>query len=81
MTHDQPLRCVWGQRTRATRRPCPHVLEAAPQQAGRGRGRPHLLLHQASHRLPDGEGEDGGRRNCMSEERHASECIEDGGTK
>ena len=27
------------------------------------------------------KGEDGGRRNCMSEERHTSEDIEDGGTE
>ena len=81
VTHDQPPRRVWDQRTRATRRPCPHVLEAAPAQTGRGRGRPHLLLHQAAHRLLDAEGEDGGRRNCMSEERHTSEDIEDGGTE
>ena len=80
MTHDQPPRRVWGRGTRTTRRPCPHVLEAAPAQTGRGRGRPHLLLHQAAGRVLDGEGREtgsgGGVRGTLGGERRGSQNRE-----
>lgn len=52
LTHDELLRRIWGAKR-------PHAPEEAPQQAGRGRQRPHLLLRRAQGRVPDGEG--GGR--------------------
>ena len=81
MTHGQPPRRVWGRGTRGDPRVLRTYLRRLQRKPDGDADDPTYNLHQAAHRLLDAEGEDGGRRNCMSEERHTSEDIEDGGTE
>ena len=62
LTHDQLLQRVWGMERGEDRgtRAGPQRGEEAPAQAGGRRGQPHLHLHRAPRRLPDGEGRDAG---------------------
>ena len=56
LTHDQLLQRVWGLEHPGRPGGGAHLRQEPSPQAGRRRGQPHLHLHRAPGRLPDGEG-------------------------
>ena len=55
LTYEHLLERVWDERSSGDVRPMRTIVSKLHRKAGGGRGQPHLHLHRATGRIPDGQ--------------------------
>ncbi len=75
LTHDHLLQRVWGLGQLRRLAAGAHRREEPPPQAGRRRRQPHVHLHRAARRLPDGDGGEAETGGCVTELKAGDEAT------